>query len=59
MKASIHSEVRFFTEEKSNPGEQGNEKQFGWIVCLEILELIYMSLLRSRQKTTLPLALKL
>jgi hypothetical protein len=45
--------------EKSNPTEQGNEKQFGWIVCLETLELIYMSFLRARQKTTLPLALKL
>jgi hypothetical protein len=56
MKASIHSEVRFFTEEKSNPGEQGNEK---WMVCLETLELIYMSHLRARKKTTLPLALKL
>jgi hypothetical protein len=28
-------------------------------VCLETLELIYMSPLRARQKTTLPLALKL
>jgi hypothetical protein len=47
------------TEEKSNPGEQGNEKQSRWIVCLETLELIYMSPLRPRQKTTLPQALKL
>jgi hypothetical protein len=39
--------------------EQGNEKQSGWIVCLETLELIYMSPLWARQKTTLPLALKL
>jgi hypothetical protein len=39
--------------------EQGNEKQSGWMVCLESLELIYMSPLRARQKTTLPLALKL
>jgi hypothetical protein len=23
--------------------EQGNEKQSGWMVCLETLELIYMS----------------
>jgi hypothetical protein len=60
MKASIHSEVRFFTNgEKSNPIEQGNEKQSGWMVCLETLELIYMSPLRARKKTTLPLALKL
>jgi hypothetical protein len=60
MKASIHSEVRFFTNgEKSKPREQGNEKQSGRIVCLETLELIYMSALRARQKTTLPLALKL
>jgi hypothetical protein len=29
------------------------------MVCLETLELIYMSPLRPRQKTTLPLALKL
>jgi hypothetical protein len=36
-----------------------NEKQSRWIVCPEILELIYMSPLRARQKTTLPLALKL
>jgi hypothetical protein len=47
------------TEEKSNPMEQGNEKQSRWMVCLETLELIYMSPLRARQKTTLPLALKL
>jgi hypothetical protein len=47
------------TEEKSNPREQGNEKQIGWMVCLETLKLIYMSPLRARQKTTLPLALKL
>jgi hypothetical protein len=39
--------------------EQGNEKQSGWMVCKETLELIYMSPLRARQKTTLPLALKL
>jgi hypothetical protein len=59
-KASIHSEVRFFTNGgKSNPREQGNEKQSKWMVCLETLELIYMSPLRARQKTTLPLALKL
>jgi hypothetical protein len=58
MKASIHSEVRFFiNREKSNLREQGNENKFGWMVCLETLELIYMSLLRVRQKTTLPLAL--
>jgi hypothetical protein len=36
-----------------------NEKQFGWMVFLETLELIYMSPLQARQKTTLPLALKL
>jgi hypothetical protein len=46
-------------EEKSNSREQGNEKQSGRIVFLETLELIYMSPLRARQKTTLPLALKL
>jgi hypothetical protein len=39
--------------------EQGNEKQSGWMDCLETLELIYMSLFWARQKTTLPLALKL
>jgi hypothetical protein len=36
-----------------------NEKQSRWIVCLETLKLIDMSPLRARQKTTLPLALKL
>jgi hypothetical protein len=46
-------------EEKSNSREQGNEKQSGRIVFLETLELIYMSPLWARQKTTLPLALKL
>jgi hypothetical protein len=46
-------------EEKFNPKEQGNENQSRWMVCLETLELIYMSPLRARQKTTLPLALKL
>jgi hypothetical protein len=39
--------------------EQGTQKQSGWMVCLETLELIYMSPLRARQQTTLPLALKL
>jgi hypothetical protein len=39
--------------------EQGNDKQSEWMVCLETLELIYMSPLQARQKTTLPLALKL
>jgi hypothetical protein len=38
--------------------EKGNEKQSGWMICLETLELIYMSSLGARQKTTLPLALK-
>jgi hypothetical protein len=47
------------TEEKSNPMEQGNEKQSGWVVFLKTLELIYMSPFRARQKTTLPLVLKL
>jgi hypothetical protein len=46
-------------EEKSNPMELGNEKQSGWMVFLETLELIYMTPLRARQKTTLPPALKL
>jgi hypothetical protein len=46
-------------EEKSKPRKQGNEKQTRWMVFLETLELIYMSPLRARQKTTLPLALKL
>jgi hypothetical protein len=46
-------------EEKSNPMEHGNEKQSGWMVCPETLELIYISPLRARQMTTLPLALKL
>jgi hypothetical protein len=36
-----------------------NEKQSGWMVCLETLKLIYMSPLRARKMTTLPLALKL
>jgi hypothetical protein len=36
-----------------------NEKQSRWIVCLKTLALIYMSPLWARQKTTLPLALKL
>jgi hypothetical protein len=39
--------------------EQGNEKPSGRMICLETLELIYMSPLQARQKTTLPLALKL
>jgi hypothetical protein len=47
------------TEENSNPIEQGNEKQFEWMVCLKTLELTCMSPLRARQNTTLPLALKL
>jgi hypothetical protein len=60
MKASIHSEVRFFKNgRKINPMEQGNEKQSGWMVCLETLEIIYMSPLWARQKTTLPVILKL
>jgi hypothetical protein len=36
-----------------------NEKQSGWVVYLETLELIYMSFLWARKKTTLPLTLKL
>jgi hypothetical protein len=61
MKASIHSEVRFFTSGGKNLTlwSKENEKQSGWMVCLETLEIIYMSPLRARQKTTLPLALKL
>jgi hypothetical protein len=60
MKASIYSEVRFFTNRgKSNPMEKGNEMLSGWMVCLETLELKYMSPSRARQMTTLPLALKL
>jgi hypothetical protein len=60
MKASIHSEVRSLqTKEKTNPREQGNEKQSEWMVFLETRELIYMSPLWARQKTTLPLELKL
>jgi hypothetical protein len=60
MKASIHSESDpLQTKEKSYPIEQGNEKQSGWMVFLETLELIYMSPLRARQKTTVPLALML
>jgi hypothetical protein len=45
MKASIHSEDRFSIKRcrKSTPMEQGNEKQSERIVCLETLELIYMS----------------
>jgi hypothetical protein len=39
--------------------EQGNEKQSRRMVCLETLELIYMSPSRAKQKTTLPLELKL
>jgi hypothetical protein len=46
-------------EEKSKPMEQGNEKQSRWMVFLETPELIYMSPSEARQKTTLPLALKL
>jgi hypothetical protein len=61
LKASIHSKVRFFTNEgkKSNPIEQRNEKQPRWMVCLETLELIHMSPSRARKKTTLPLVPKL
>jgi hypothetical protein len=46
-------------KEKSKPVEKGNEKHSGWMVCLETLELIYMSPSGARQMTTLPLALKL
>jgi hypothetical protein len=56
---SLGGQILYKLRKKSNPGEQGNEKQSGWIVCLEILELISMSPLWARQKTTLPLALKL
>jgi hypothetical protein len=51
---SLGSQILFKQREKSNPMKQGNEKQSGWMVCLETLELIYMSPLRARQKTTLP-----
>jgi hypothetical protein len=56
---SLGGQILYKQRKNLIPGEQGNEKQFGWIVCLETLELIYMSPLRARQKTTLPLALKL
>jgi hypothetical protein len=56
---SLGGQILYKTEEKSNPMEQGNEKQSEWMVCLEILELIYMSPSRARQMTTVPLALKL
>jgi hypothetical protein len=56
---SLGRQILYEWRKKSNPMEQGNEKQSGWMVCLETLELIYMSPLRARQKTTLPLALKL
>jgi hypothetical protein len=46
-------------DKKSNPIEQGNEKQSRWMVFLETLELIYMSPLWARKKNTLPLALEL
>jgi hypothetical protein len=36
-----------------------NEKQYERMVCLETLELIYMSPLRARKMTALPLALKM
>jgi hypothetical protein len=41
MKASIHSEVRFFTKRcrKSTPMEQRNGKQSRWMDCPETLEL--------------------
>jgi hypothetical protein len=39
--------------------EEGNEKKYEWMVCLETLEIIYMSPSWARQMTTLPLALKL
>jgi hypothetical protein len=41
-------------DEKSEPIEQGNEKQSGWIVCLETLELIYESLLGQAKDHTTP-----
>jgi hypothetical protein len=47
------------TKEKSNPMEQGNEKQSGWMVCLETLELIYLSPSWDRKNITLLLVLKL
>jgi hypothetical protein len=59
---SLHSlggQIPYKWRKNSNPREQGNEKQSKLMVCLETLELIYMSPLRARQKTTLPLALKL
>jgi hypothetical protein len=30
--------------------EQGNEKQSGWMVFLETIELIFMSPLRAKEK---------
>jgi D-hexose-6-phosphate mutarotase len=45
--------------EKSKPMEQGNEKQSRRMVCLETLELIYMSPSGPGQKTKLSQALKL
>jgi hypothetical protein len=56
---SLGGQILYKQRKKSNPMEQGNEKQSRSIVYLKTLELIYMSPLRARQKTTLPLALKL
>jgi hypothetical protein len=39
--------------------EQGNEKQSRWKVCLETLELIYVSPSWARKMTMLSLVLKL
>jgi hypothetical protein len=56
---SLRGQILYRPEEKFDPREQGNEKKSRRMVFLETLELIYMSPLRARQKTTLPLALKL
>jgi hypothetical protein len=61
MKASICSEVRFFTNGGKNPTLESKEMRSSpnGMVVLETIELIYMIPLRARQGTTLPLALKL
>jgi hypothetical protein len=40
---SLGGQILYKTEEKSNPMEQGNKKLSGRMICLETLELIYMS----------------
>jgi hypothetical protein len=56
---SLGGQILYKRRKNLSQWKKVNGKQFGWMVCLETLELIHMSPSRTRQMTMLLLALKL